>query len=79
MHILEMFELEGKVRTDVELLLNNIKISLEKHKDYKENEKILKRIIFFLLEYKFTTLKELEDLIEQIRKEDSLYSQVQEW
>ena len=79
MHILEMFELEGKVRTDVELLLNNIKISLEKHKDYKENEKILKRIIFFLLEYKFTTLKELENLIEQIRKEDSLYSQVQEW
>ena len=79
MHILEMFELEGKIRTDVELLLNNIKICLEKHKDYKENEKILKRTIFFLLEYKFTTLKELEDLIEQIRKEDSLYSQVQEW
>ena len=79
MHILEIFELDEKTEHDIKMLLDEIIVFCKYHKEYNENEKILKRIIFFFLEYKFTTMKELEDLIEQIRAEDSMYSQVQEW
>ena len=57
MHILEIFELNEKTEYDINILLDGIRVFFKLHNEYKENEKILKRIIFFFLEYKFTTMK----------------------